>query len=326
MSLGAPLETLKLRRGVCEDYAVLLVTALLYANASPVYLLAFNSYDHVAAAAMVGKAVFVLDQHLPPIEVQDYVQYILAGNPGEVEAYEAKLVDGRVVLERRFVEAFIDRDSFPEDKLPPDIALDVARALAELHPNLEVEPRLQCFTETRLGPLWIIKEPKTRLEGLQPTGIFKLYSPLFRDQWVRFLAKLISWELGDQLAVNKYIWVQVTGDELAVALTPYKPPEVEVKRQGSVVVVYVRSSEPISTISILCYKDNATNPILGVAPRNARYPGIKTIHAQEYTVSGATAHIEFNAIEVNSSLPPGSYVLAVWVNSKLAYTCSWETP
>ena len=77
-----PLETLRRRSGVCIDMALLAATALLYANISHVYILVIepsSGAGHAAALAEINNTYFVLDQHLPPIELSDYVEYVLRG-------------------------------------------------------------------------------------------------------------------------------------------------------------------------------------------------------------------------------------------------------
>jgi len=71
----SPEETLRLRKGICTDYALLTSALLICAGVKPIYVLDIDlEYeDHVAAAVMVGNELYVLDQHLPPIPLSIYI-------------------------------------------------------------------------------------------------------------------------------------------------------------------------------------------------------------------------------------------------------------
>jgi len=74
--LYAPHETAQLRRGICTDYALLTASLLLEAGFMEVYVLTLRSSlgGHASVAVIVNSVTYVIDQHLPPRELNAYIR------------------------------------------------------------------------------------------------------------------------------------------------------------------------------------------------------------------------------------------------------------
>jgi len=98
-----PITFANLRRGICTDYALFTVTALVNLTGST-YILVFNTTReaHAAAGVVVDNGFFMLDQSLPPIELEDYFSNLgeLLGGVlnGDIFLYRVWLEDGSVRL------------------------------------------------------------------------------------------------------------------------------------------------------------------------------------------------------------------------------------
>lgn len=87
-----------LDRRLCVNYAVLIASALLFVNMSPVYIIVFERPNHAVAAVVVENMLFVLDQKIPPIELEDYFSYVLQNTTRiSFTVFELMIESGHVV-------------------------------------------------------------------------------------------------------------------------------------------------------------------------------------------------------------------------------------
>lgn len=81
-----PYETIKKGKGVCRDYAILTAGLLLAMNYSPCYIFDINfentDVGHLAAGVKINNTYFILDQHLPVLDLGRY--YIHRAENGEI--------------------------------------------------------------------------------------------------------------------------------------------------------------------------------------------------------------------------------------------------
>jgi len=189
--LNDPLTTIRERKGICIDYSILLTSALLSANIQPVYILSFEDYLHAVAAICLDNIVYILDQHLPPIELQDYAEYVLAGDLGKIRAIQIRLINGVPTIELfNDVELYL-MDCYPEDDIPGNISREVATAITKSHPDLIPDPRLHSLIDTSIlsTRLTIGSPVLAGIEVSTKVPITAYYSPVFRAQWVEYLAQ-----------------------------------------------------------------------------------------------------------------------------------------
>lgn len=73
-----PITFFERKSGVCVDYALFTVTALLAGGAKEAYILLIDTGlgPHAAAAVKINNTIYVLDQKLPLYELRNYLSYI----------------------------------------------------------------------------------------------------------------------------------------------------------------------------------------------------------------------------------------------------------
>ena len=75
-----PTVLLRSRRGICGDYALATAALLLEAGVQEVYVIVLEfehtELKHAAAMVRISGDYFVLDQHLPPMQLGGYVKYL----------------------------------------------------------------------------------------------------------------------------------------------------------------------------------------------------------------------------------------------------------
>ncbi len=170
-----PVSFAEAKKGICSDYAVFLVAALLSAGVEPVYILTFDTArgGHAVAAVEVNGTLLVLDQHLPVIEWDDYLEYkVNVTSP--VYAYRITYdPKGGPTMEFYRLERDY-KDTYPLDGLPQQLAHEVCESLAGL---LGASCKSTCT-----GGWWV----------RWSWAVFKYYTPLFHDQWVDYIAKELA--------------------------------------------------------------------------------------------------------------------------------------
>ncbi len=109
-SVLTPLQFLKVRKGVCSDYAVFTAAALLAGGFKEVFIVIINTSVgwHATAGVVLNEMFLVADQRLPPIEWGDYIEYWFKP-VGEVQVLKIRMdrntpvVEGWVVNPRELI-------------------------------------------------------------------------------------------------------------------------------------------------------------------------------------------------------------------------------
>ena len=211
-----PLDTIASGRGVCIDYAVLVASALLSVNASPVYIVILNDYDHAVAAIEIGNAVFILDQRPPPIELEDYFKYILQNKTRtSITVFRLRVVNSYVTYET--AELPSAKDIWPLDRAPDAIGSEIA---TEVSSQTGLYVSMEAFMNPRLIVNFNITIMKIGGDGTKIVE-WALYSPIFHRYWVKHLAQSVLEVIKDYLEkdVYRYIWVTVGADRITVYLS-----------------------------------------------------------------------------------------------------------
>jgi hypothetical protein len=211
-----PLDTIASGRGVCIDYAVLIASALLSVNISPVYIVIFDDYGHGVAAIEIGNAVFILDQHPPPIELEDYFKYILQNKTRtSITVFRLRVVNSYVTYET--AELPSAKDIWPLDRVPDTMGNEVA---TEVGSQTGLYASMEAFTNPRLIINFNITIMKLGDDGTKIVE-WALYSPTFHRYWVKHLAQRVLEVIKDSLEKDayRYIWVTIETDKITVYLS-----------------------------------------------------------------------------------------------------------
>ncbi|MCD6341123.1 MAG: hypothetical protein J7L51_04165 [Desulfurococcales archaeon] len=325
-----PLTTIEKGKGVCIDYSILVTSALLSVNVQPAYILSLEDYQHAVAAVCLNGTVFILDQHIPPMELQDHVEYVLRGKLGRVSAIQVSLAGGSPTIEVVNDIILNVRDSYPDDSVPDKIDKEVAAAIAETYPNLLPDSRLYPLIVTGLlrAKLAIKSPTLAGIETSSEAPIMVFYNPLFEAQWVKYLAdkasELMLRYYADVIQKGGYLWVTIENGSIYLAATTYRVPDVTLTKQGPEAVIEIKSQETLSTVSVLLYKPGEVRPVAGIAPEGYTYSDITTITAKVWNINESTAKIVFITQDVAKRLAPGKYILAIWINGRIAWG-TWYT-
>ncbi|ABM80620.1 transglutaminase-like domain-containing protein [Hyperthermus butylicus] len=329
-----PLEMLSTRHGICSDYAVFTAAALLAGGVERAQVVVMPATNHAVAAVEAEGTLLLLDQHLPPIEPGDYVEYVapkLKENP-TVTVYNVEMQGGQTgipVVTAWFDTRLSTLDTYPEDRLPDEVFTDAAeRAAARL--GMELNPVLKTVIEQGLAyhvkivyGLWLGTVTS------KPVPVTVYYTPILRSYWEEYITSILAETVeqgypeavegqGSMAALHKIV---VVGDGSGDAFYVYAVPLVGLRIDYSVkdgkAVLQVK---PSGDISLLVYDAETKQPAAGVVRPGYMYTTIPYIEADEWTCTPAGCTIVFSLKELAQHLQPGrSYTLTVWINKHLVY-------
>jgi transglutaminase-like putative cysteine protease len=154
----SPDETVQARRGVCADYALLTASLLLEAGVKEVYVLDIEVRSlgglmregHVSVAVVISGETYVLDQHLPPLRLENYLEIVALRQYAIIGGYLLNLEPDRRAEIKKVYRVTLDNEGEPvvteveprmlpsghvqvDEKRVRDLVLEVLR---------EVNPRL----------------------------------------------------------------------------------------------------------------------------------------------------------------------------------------
>jgi hypothetical protein len=201
----APEEVLRLKRGTCIDLSLFYATALLSVNVTPVYVIILQDKNHAVVGVEVDGVLYIIEAtnpSIPPSEFADYLEYIggyKAGSHRSIRVFELRVSGGDVIyipLNSLGITLLIP-EKYVNDTLPPTINRDIAEAIAKESGLL--------VTESVKGTrrLKITIPPSTLPESSHP--ITRLYTPVFKEWWVRYYARLVLEVIGADRYKYKYI-------------------------------------------------------------------------------------------------------------------------
>jgi len=324
--INNPLTTINRGKGICIDYSILISAALQSVNVSPTYILSIKSVNHAVAAVYLNNSLFILDQHPPPMEIQDYVEYILKSKTMRADIIQIK--GGKTPVVEVFSNVDLNKlfnyDSYPQDSIPY-LDCEVSMRLSK-YLGLITEPKLLSLIESNLlvGRLTLLVPPISGLRMSEAVPVTYFYNPVFKNQWIDFLAmkalSIVRKYFSEYISNESYTWVHIGNYSMSIAVVNYEIPNVTIEiRDESVTLMINYKYNRINKVNVLIYKKGEVEPILGIAPKGYTYEGIKTIHASEWVIDKYSALIKFNAKDILKNLSSGEYTLAVWVNGKLSY-------
>ncbi len=325
--INNPLTTISRGKGTCIDYAILTSALLQSLNVTPTYILMFRNFNHAVAAISLNNTLFILDQQLPPIELQDYIEYILNSSNVIIDLIEIESAGSEVIIHiSNNLRLSHVVDTYPNDTLPnlsTNVALAIKQFLKYYNVSLIIESRLKKFIEYKLlgTELRLYLKSLGGLPVKANTSLTKLYSPLFKRQWIRYLAyrfiNIINEFIKSRPNVTTYyFWSLVSDDKLMIIITTYELPLIAKVRINDKLIINVSSDETIKSISLILY-DLEAKPIAGLAPEGYRYIGIRTLEVVKWDIKGNKAYILLDLDKLKMMLQPARYIIGLWINHNL---------
>ena len=224
-TIQTPYETVMRRKGVCTDYTVLTDALLLAMNYSPVYAMEINLENgpgHAAALVEINGWYFVLDQHLPPMDLGAYYRYWKGKGNGIVNATLYAITPGRNLADVRPLGLLQGQDFLNQDyTMMEGDARSLAAAVMEVFEKefgLKADDSLTALSKNRLP------------HGYKAGWTFKVefydladyYHPFFLNQYAGWLESraLSGTELPSYVKKSDSMWVEVEieGNDLVVTI------------------------------------------------------------------------------------------------------------
>ncbi|WP_048191371.1 transglutaminase-like domain-containing protein [Pyrolobus fumarii] len=308
LNAALPSELLSKHRGARIDYAVLTAVALLGAGFDRTYLLVFPYIGRAAAAVELNNTVFVLDKRRPPIELQDYIEYLA----DDLKLAACMLSPRLVVCARSPVMTL--GDTWPGDTIPAEtIEREVNRVVERDIGGTAVE---QLSTVTRyLGTR--IEIPPATMHGAK-VPVYRLYTPAFHHKWVEYIAEYGERLIREYGAIWSYFWIDVTVENSTLIISaygvPFRPPHVDVTLAGDTLVIDVEGVRNPQLLNILVYNATSRQFVATILPpsSNIQYENIANISAGEWRTTPNGARILVPLSSISEALgSTGNLVLMV---------------
>ena len=319
-SLYDPLMTLKIRKGICMDYSALITTALISAGVEPVYIVLLNNINHAAPAVTINGSMFLLDQVLPPIEVGDYIDYVLLGSKGSVSLIKYWVAGGEVQLEVLNDVELNATDTYPSDALDDEVFYEAVKEFMRKHPNLVLDPKLKSLLYAVGSELRLYTPELVGYGGSTRYPVTVLYSPVFRRWWVEMLANYIDGlarkYYKSTLASRGYFWTTISSGVLRFIAINYSVPESRISVLNDSLRLEVSGVSRVKSLDVLVYKHGDEVPVAGVVPEGVGYANITLIRASDWEVRNGSVLLEFRISDLSRAVPAGIYDVIVWVNKK----------
>ncbi|ADM27500.1 Protein of unknown function DUF553 [Ignisphaera aggregans DSM 17230] len=283
-----PLTTMKLGKGICSDYAVLTSAILLSANINPVYILTFNTSIglHAAVGIELNNTLWILDQHLPVIEWDDYKQYVV-NITSQIYVYRIWYSHGTSSIEfYRMDREYID--TYPIDAIDQraiDIVMDIVSRETGMRISRELSTVIHIWGASLKLSLPIIDRDIY-------VPLDTAYSPIFKEQWSVWLASYIIDLLNkyylDCIEMHGSFWATIYRDSsytvVKIYAVPFQVPNTIYKLYGDKLYIEINLStyiyDPINDIQIFLYTDNS-GYCAGIAPPGYGY-SIPYINADKW--------------------------------------------
>jgi len=222
-TIQTPYETIKRGKGICTDYAILTAGLLLAMNYSSVYIFEINTtgLGHATAAYKINGWFFMLDQHLPPMDLGSYYLH-WNGTIKNAAVYEIQKENSTVKVKLTGVltgEDFMIQSYTLNKKDLEAIQSGIASLILENFENLVVDSSLVSLKEGKLpsdyreGRIWTYTFPE----------FADYYNPIFHEQFVRYMYEKMSSDPEIQADLENYsaFWLSAENENGAIRLTLY---------------------------------------------------------------------------------------------------------
>ncbi len=332
----SPLQLLERGKGVCSDYAVFLAATLLASGQRTAYILAMSlePVPHAVAATSLGRSLFILDQHPPPVEAGDYAEYLLGNKTIPVYVIRVTRTSSGVSVKAYPAELSPGLDTYPWDEIP-ESTVEEARLLVSRDTGAKPAKELETVIETGNVYTYVDRylEP---LAGItrHPVPIGLLYSPVFGKEWAKTIAAT-----GEQILRQYYpqalgqgsFWLTVeqTREETRIKLyaVPFPEPRITITQEGDNLTIMIEAWQRVTetSIQLIIYNSNKTI-CAAIAPQGYTYPGTTTITATKWTTRQNTITITLDKtrlLEATSQCT--NPVLDIWMNKAIIYSLRIKT-
>ncbi|MEM2506798.1 MAG: transglutaminase-like domain-containing protein [Nitrososphaeria archaeon] len=174
-----PLTFMEMKIGVCIDYAVFYVAGIFTIGFDEAYVLTFNTSrgGHAVAGIAYNQSMLILEQKLPMVELQDYIEFseiiLNASVHMPIYAYKIEHMDGDFVIEFFELDSSKYMDTSPLDGLTYDFVKDIELSLSQ---KLKAS-----VTNTKL-----FYSLKWSWENL------RFYTNILHTQWVEYISNIIT--------------------------------------------------------------------------------------------------------------------------------------
>jgi len=186
-----PVAFVERKSGVCNDYAIFYASALLALGFKDSYVLTFDTITgegHAVAALEYNGVLLILEQHLPIMEFEDYVQYDedIANTSIPFYSYRIMNSGGEFAIEFFKPDLRKYEDSTPLDGITDKFAKDVEESLSY---KLKAS-----ITDKVLPYSW-----------KWGWSVLRFYATLLHDQWVEYVSNILAKEFIDARISPRYI-------------------------------------------------------------------------------------------------------------------------
>jgi predicted transglutaminase-like protease len=186
-----PVTFVERKSGVCSDYAIFYASALLALGSKDSYVLTFDTITgegHAVAALEYNGVLLILEQHLPIMEFEDYVQYDEDIVNTSIPFYSYRIVNSGGEFAIEFFKPDLRKyeDSTPLDGITDRFAKDVEESLScKLKASI---------TDKVLPYSW-----------KWSWSVLRFYATLLHDQWVECVSNILAKEFIDARISPRYI-------------------------------------------------------------------------------------------------------------------------
>jgi len=196
-----PETMLRLKKGVCIDYAVFYAVSLLAAGFKKayVYTVETSSGGHAFAAAEINGTYYVLDQRLPVPELSDYYQYseIILGAKIDPKGYvyEVKITSNGPKILFHSIDLSRIPDEYPADKIDGKLVFQTLIDLAKLL-HTKASFAVEAGSNVLEYDNWLT---------------LHLYTPAMVKEWALFVAERIAGDLTRYGTHPEYVAIRQVG-------------------------------------------------------------------------------------------------------------------
>ena len=186
-----PVTFVERKSGVCSDYAIFYASALLALGFKDSYVLTFDTITgegHAVAALEYNGVLLILEQHLPIMEFEDYVQYDEDIANTSMPFYSYRIINSGGEFAIEFFKPDLRKyeDSTPLDGITDKFAKDVEESLSY---KLKAS-----ITDKVLPYSW-----------KWGWSVLRFYATLLHDQWVEYVSNILAKEFIDARISPRYI-------------------------------------------------------------------------------------------------------------------------
>ncbi|BEP17499.1 hypothetical protein PYJP_08510 [Pyrofollis japonicus] len=329
----SPLDLLRRGKGVCADYAVFTAAAVLGAGLKDAYILEIGTspVPHAVAAVNINNTLYVMDQHLPPIELADYADHVLGSRSFPTYVLHIELKDDGLVVVGYRLSLLGITDTYPEDVIEEAV---VKEAIDRAAIVLKETPSPQLSTVIQIGDAYVyLRLSLHSIGGLanKPVAIARLYSPTFREQWASwissYIVSLVEHYYSESVDGGSF-WAVIRDEQGATVIkvyaVPFKTPVVQVITNDILsLVVEDIGLDPYENIQILLYRPGEKTPCAGIVPKGYKYSNLPYIEADAWTKTGKMIIISIGAKRLQNlirTVCENNAVLNVWVKDRIVYS------